>query len=132
VSGPIRQDDLPWSVIAREFIGENHGGIGISFLLVEAPPGRGPSLHTHPYEELMLVQEGEATAAVGDEEWQLRAGDIVLIPANQPHGFRNSGDGVLRQIDIHVSPRFVTEWLTEQAEAETDGEVETDGETKPG
>lgn len=114
MSSVIRQDELPWSVIAREFIGYEHGGLAISFLLVDAPPGRGPSLHRHPYDEIMIVQEGKATAVVGDEEREVQAGDIVLIPANQPHGFQSSGDAPLRQIDIHASPRFITEWLTEQ------------------
>jgi mannose-6-phosphate isomerase-like protein (cupin superfamily) len=41
----------------------------------------------------------------------VRAGDIVAIPAGEPHGFVNSGNVRLRQINIHVSPRFVTEWL---------------------
>jgi hypothetical protein len=44
----IRFEDLPMSNIAREFVGDDHG-VGMTFLLVDAPPGRGPSLHTHPY-----------------------------------------------------------------------------------
>jgi hypothetical protein len=28
-----------------------------------------------------------------------------------PHKFVNSGDGRLRQIDIHANATFVTEWL---------------------
>jgi len=39
------------------------------------------------------------------------AGDIVIVPANTPHRFVNAGSETLRQVDIHVSPRFVTEWL---------------------
>lgn len=39
------------------------------------------------------------------------AGDIVVVPAGQPHCFVNSGSGPLRQIDVHLSPRYVTEWL---------------------
>ena len=34
-----------------------------------------------------------------------------LVPPETPHRFTNSGDGQLRQIDIHVNPTFVTEWL---------------------
>ena len=33
--------------------------------------------------------------------------------AGEPHGFLTSGDGVLRQIDVHLSPRFATTWLEE-------------------
>jgi hypothetical protein len=28
-----------------------------------------------------------------------------------PHRFVNSGSGRLRQIDIHLNPRYATEWL---------------------
>jgi mannose-6-phosphate isomerase-like protein (cupin superfamily) len=35
----------------------------------------------------------------------------VVVPAGVPHGFANSGDGQLRQVDVHASGRFVTEWL---------------------
>jgi mannose-6-phosphate isomerase-like protein (cupin superfamily) len=106
----LEQDELPWSVVARELVGADHG-IGICVIFVDAEPGRGPSLHTHPYEELLIILEGQATLDDGAAKREVEAGDIVLIPAGQPHGFVNSGDGQLRQIDIHVSPSFSTEWL---------------------
>jgi mannose-6-phosphate isomerase-like protein (cupin superfamily) len=109
----IRQDSLPFSVIARELQGHELGDVGVCLLFVDAPPGTGPSLHRHPYEEIFIVQEGEGTFVFGDEESVVRAGEIAISPANQPHKFVNTGDGPLRQIDIHVSPRFVTEWLEE-------------------
>ena len=106
----IRQDDLPLSVIAREFVGEQHDA-NVTFLLVDAPPGSGPRLHSHPYEEIIITQEGEATFRLGDEERVVRAGEIVVVPPGQPHAFTNTGSSQLRQIDIHASPRFATEWL---------------------
>ena len=42
----------------------------------------------------------------------MRAGEIVISPPDTPHRFVNAGAGTLRQLDIHLSPRFVTEWLT--------------------
>ncbi len=105
------QDQLPFSVIAHEFEGHAHGGIGVSVLLVDAAPGRGPDLHKHDYDELFIVQEGRATVVAGDEEREVHAGEIVVVPAGEPHRFVNSGDGPLRQIDIHLSPRFGTDWL---------------------
>jgi mannose-6-phosphate isomerase-like protein (cupin superfamily) len=91
-------------------VGEQHGDLGVCVIFVDAPPGRGPSLHRHPYDEILIVEEGEATL-LGAEERVVRAGDIVIVRAHEPHGFVNSGDGPLRQIDIHLSPRFDTEWL---------------------
>jgi mannose-6-phosphate isomerase-like protein (cupin superfamily) len=60
---------------------------------------------------VFVVQEGRATYVVGDRQLEAGAGDIVVVPSGEPHRFFNSGDGPLRQIDIHVSPRFETEWL---------------------
>ena len=107
----VNRDDLPWSVIAHELVGVDHGGVGVCVLFVDAEPGRGPSLHTHPYEELLIVLEGEATLDDGSGTRRVQAGDVVVIPPGQPHGFVNSGEGRLRQIDIHVSPSFSTDWL---------------------
>jgi mannose-6-phosphate isomerase-like protein (cupin superfamily) len=39
------------------------------------------------------------------------AGEMAVVDADQPHGFINTGEGTLRQIDLHLSPRFITEWL---------------------
>jgi mannose-6-phosphate isomerase-like protein (cupin superfamily) len=109
----IRIDDLPLSNIAREFVGADHGDVGVCVILVDAPPGRGPSLHRHPYEEVFITLEGQATFFLGEDGDQrdVGPGEILVVPAGQWHGFVNSGDGALRQIDIHVSPSFDTEWL---------------------
>lgn len=103
--------ELPWEGIAREFVGAAHGDVPLCVLLVEARPGQGPALHLHPYPELLIVQAGRARAWVGDEEGDVTAGDIVVVPAHTPHRFVNIGDDTLRQVDIHASPRFITEWL---------------------
>jgi mannose-6-phosphate isomerase-like protein (cupin superfamily) len=82
-------------------------------LLVNAPPGRRPDLHRHDYDEIIIVQDGRATCVAGDEQRDMKAGDIIVIPAGTPHRFVNSGHTPLRQIDIHANPKFVTEWLGE-------------------
>ena len=107
----VKQDELPLSNIARELVGADHGGLGACILFVDAPPGRGPSPHSHPYEEVLIVLEGEVTVTAGDEEILAAAGDVVIVPADTPHAFTNTGDGPLRQLDIHLSPSFSTEWL---------------------
>jgi mannose-6-phosphate isomerase-like protein (cupin superfamily) len=107
----IKQDQLPLSNIARELVGADHGGAGVCLLFVDAPPGGGPSLHKHPYEEVFITLEGEATFVANGQELVVQPGEIVIVPPETPHAFRNSGDGRLRQIDIHVSPSFSTEWL---------------------
>ena len=107
----VNQGELAESPYARELVGDDYGGTQASVIFVSARPGEGPGLHKHAYAELFFVIEGEATFRDGAGERVLRAGDAVIVSAGQPHAFFNSGKGLLRQIDVHLSPRFVTEWL---------------------
>ena len=106
----FKKTDLRWSEIAHELVGAEHG-LDVTLLLVEAPPGLGPALHRHPYAEVFIVLEGQARFNVDSEELDVRAGDIVVAEADEPHAFVNSGTGQLRQVDIHMSATFSTEWL---------------------
>jgi mannose-6-phosphate isomerase-like protein (cupin superfamily) len=104
LADPERGDD------DNEFQGCRHGA-GVSFIVVDAPPGSGPRLHRHPYEEVFVVQEGSVTFTAGDETIEVKGGQVVVVPAGVPHKFVNSGAERLRQVDIHASDRFLTEWL---------------------
>ena len=86
-------------------------GADVSVIVVDAGPGEGPRLHRHPYREVFVVLEGEATFTLGDEQRVVTAGAVVVAPPGVPHRFVNSGTGRLRQVDIHEHPRFDTEWL---------------------
>lgn len=107
----LRRDDLEASDFSRELVGDDYGGIPASVILVDAAPGQGPSLHKHAYAELFFVLEGEATFTDGTDELVVGGGELVIVGPDQPHGFVNSGTGRLRQIDVHLSSHFVTEWL---------------------
>ncbi len=106
-----RPSELPASRFSHELVGEDYGGIPASVIFVDAEPGQGPSLHKHAYAELFFVIDGEATFTDGVEERVVRGGEVVIVSPDQPHAFVNSGTGRLRQIDVHLNPRFVTEWL---------------------
>jgi mannose-6-phosphate isomerase-like protein (cupin superfamily) len=58
-----------------------------------------------------VVQESSATFTAGEDVIETRAGQVVVVPAGVAHKFVNSGAGRLRQVDIHASDHFVTEWL---------------------
>ena len=111
----LQQADLPESNVSRELVGDDWGGIPACVIFVDAEPGGGPRLHKHPYAELFFVLEGEATFFDGADRRVVGPGGIVVVPPDEPHGFVNCGTGRLRQIDVHLSSRFLTEWLEEDA-----------------
>jgi mannose-6-phosphate isomerase-like protein (cupin superfamily) len=103
----IKRDQLP----GHELVGADHGGAGVCVIFVDVPPGDGPTLHKHPYEEVFITLQGEATFTVDGNETVAGPDDVLIVPPDTPHGFTNSGQGRLRQINIHVNSTFSTEWL---------------------
>ncbi len=83
-------------------------GTGITLIrFVTEVIGEGPTLHIHPYDEVFTITEGRARFTVGDETIDAGPGDIVLGPANIPHGYQNLGPGKLDSLDIHLSPEWI-------------------------
>jgi len=103
----VERDQLPDS----ELQGYLFGGAHVCLIFVDLEPGDGPRLHRHAYEELFIVLEGRAKFTVGSDTIEAREGQVLIVQPRVPHKFVNSGNGPLRQIDIHASDRFVTEWL---------------------
>lgn len=71
----------------------------------ELEPGGYEGMHSHDpenmaLEEFYLVLEGTAHMQVGEEHYELGAGDSVLAPAEVEHDLRNTGDGVLRVLVV--------------------------------
>jgi mannose-6-phosphate isomerase-like protein (cupin superfamily) len=95
------------------FEGADHGGVALSFFLLDSAPGAGPDLHVHPYAEVFVVHEGEVTFVIGDESLSAVGGQVVVAPANRPHRFWNSGSARLRTTNIHPSAGTITEWLNQ-------------------
>ncbi|EHK57457.1 cupin domain-containing protein [Allomesorhizobium alhagi] len=87
-------------------------GAGISIVFNDFDRiGGGPRLHKHPYPETFIIRSGRALFTVGDSEIEASAGQIVVVPADMPHKFRNLGPEPLITIDVHASEKFITEWL---------------------
>lgn len=107
----LNREDLPYDGNTYEFQGMKHQDTHVSFIWVDMPPGGTIRLHKHPYEEIFIIQDGLATFTVGSATLEACAGQVIIVPADIPHKFMNRSDQQLKQIDIHVSRQFVTQWL---------------------
>jgi mannose-6-phosphate isomerase-like protein (cupin superfamily) len=109
----LNQDELPFDGNTYEFEGFQYQDTEVSFIWVDMPPGGFVRLHKHPYKEIFIIQAGVSTFIVGSETLEAHAGQVIIVPAEVPHKFVNKSDGQLKQIDIHVSKEFITDWLEE-------------------
>ena len=55
-------------------------------------PGGGMPNHTNTVEHEQYVLRGTARIGIGDEEFNVRQGDVVFIPAGAPHWYEATGD----------------------------------------
>ncbi len=50
--------------------------------------GQGLSEHTAPFDALVCLLEGEAEIVISGKRLRLREGEMVIMPANQPHSLK--------------------------------------------
>jgi quercetin dioxygenase-like cupin family protein len=55
-------------------------------------PGGGMPNHTNTLEHEQYVLQGHATIGIGEQEFEVFAGDIVFIPEGVPHWYLNIGE----------------------------------------
>ncbi len=61
----------------------------------------GPPLHVHPrQDEWIYVLQGKYVFQVGEETFQLEAGDSLLAPRNVPHAFTYASEGLGKMIIV--------------------------------
>lgn len=79
----------------------------VSIFVTAHERGQGAQLHFHPYPEVLVVQAGQATFTIGDEQLEVDGGHIVVVDAEVVHGFTCSSDDTLRIVSVHPSPELV-------------------------
>src|ERR1700754_2454957 len=68
-----------------------------SFVEIISVPGDGTPMHVHQHEdEHIIVLEGTARIACGDQVFDAEAGKVVTLPRKIPHAWGNRSDSPLR------------------------------------
>jgi quercetin dioxygenase-like cupin family protein len=78
--------------------------------VLEVPPGCRLPWHTDSAEETIVVLAGRARVRVGDEEGEVPAGALALVPEGARHEVENAGDGVLRFLALYASADVTTRY----------------------
>jgi deazaflavin-dependent oxidoreductase (nitroreductase family) len=81
-----------------------------SLIDMHVPPGGGPPLHRHDFEEMFHILEGEIEFTFRGEKITAHAGETVNIPARAPHHFTNVSDRTARMLTM-VTPPGIEEFF---------------------
>ena len=111
----VRCDLAELAVSPTAFLFEGHprAGVDISMFVTRTPPGRAVELHVHPYAETFLLLAGNGRWTVGDEVVELVPEQMVVVPPDTRHGFRNIGDEPLLVVSVHERGTMQQTWLGE-------------------
>ena len=81
----------------RVLIDDEHDGAPFYKLrMIEIDPGGNSPDHSHPYEHENFVVEGRGQVKIDGVWHDLRPGDVVLVPADIQHQYRNAGESIFK------------------------------------
>ncbi|MBI1750701.1 MAG: cupin domain-containing protein [Acidobacteria bacterium] len=72
------------SVVSRQVVKREKGNV----TLFAFDEGQGLSEHTAPFDALVQVIDGEAEITISGKPIRTQAGEMVIMPANQPHALK--------------------------------------------
>ncbi|OGQ13531.1 MAG: cupin [Deltaproteobacteria bacterium RBG_19FT_COMBO_46_12] len=72
------------SVVSRTIIDKKTGTV----TLFSFDEGQGLSEHTAPFDALVCLLDGEAEISISGKPFRLRGGEMIIMPAGQPHALK--------------------------------------------
>jgi quercetin dioxygenase-like cupin family protein len=72
------------AVVSRQIIKTEAGNV----TLFAFDKDQGLSEHTAPFDALVYILEGEAQVSISGKPFDLRTGDAIIMPANEPHALK--------------------------------------------
>ncbi len=74
------------SVVSKEVIKKEKGTV----TLFAFDKGQGLSEHTAPFDALVYIFDGRAEINIAGKQYNLKAGETIIMPANKPHSLKAS------------------------------------------
>jgi mannose-6-phosphate isomerase-like protein (cupin superfamily) len=83
----------------RYLVNQDLGCLDVTQFVGEIPPGRAP-MHSHSYDEIVYVIDGEGTLHFGGQETPIGPGSAVHLPPLAEHSLENTGKGSMRVLGV--------------------------------
>lgn len=80
----------------RWLITKEMGAENFAMRLFEMEPKGYSPFHNHPWEHEVFILEGEGLVVGEKHETKFRAGDVIFIPPNEKHQFKNNGEKTVK------------------------------------
>ena len=94
----MKSEDIVGKVMDLSQMVEYHAGSIVSRTIIDKPAGtitlfafekgQGLSEHTAPFDAMVYILDGEAEVKISGKPLHLKQGEMVIMPANQPHALK--------------------------------------------
>ena len=73
----------------------------------EIEPGGWTSFDKHPHDHGVIILKGKGKVLLGNEEIEVGFGDVVYVPCNEIHQFKNNGEEIFGFICVIPNKELV-------------------------
>jgi len=80
----------------RWLITKEMGAKNFAMRLFEMEAGGYSPFHAHPWEHEVFILEGQGVVIGEGEKRKFSGGDVIFIPPNEKHQFKNNGEETVR------------------------------------
>jgi quercetin dioxygenase-like cupin family protein len=98
-------NDLKIKVLREGVSRKAFTGEGATLAINYFQPGHSTMPHSHKYEQIAMILEGEAEFYIGDEVVKLSEGGVVVIPPDVEHYLKLVGDKDVVNLDVFTPKR---------------------------
>jgi quercetin dioxygenase-like cupin family protein len=94
----MKSEDILGKAMELSGMVEYHTGSVVSRTIIDKPSGtltlfafekgQGLSEHTAPFDAMVYILDGEAEVKISGKTLHLKQGEMVIMPANEPHALR--------------------------------------------
>lgn len=95
----VEAEEVPapaMGVKVRWLITEETGAPNFAMRQFLVEPGGSTPRHAHPWEHEAFILSGSGVVLGEDGEKHFKPGDVIFVPPDEEHQFRNTGDEELR------------------------------------
>lgn len=72
------------SIVSKTILDKKTGTV----ILFAFDKGQGLSEHTAPFDALVTILDGKVEITISEKSFQLKAGEMIIMPANEPHAVK--------------------------------------------
>ena len=97
---PIKWDDLPNFPVREGISRAGFRGENVLLVMNWLQKPMEMKIHHHPFEQIAYIITGRMLWQVGEEQFEVGAGEILRVPPDVPHGGKPISDETVMNLDI--------------------------------